>query len=97
MTTAEAEKTETLDEVKPEAVPKDTAAELERVKQVIGAHFGIDMRSPGQVAQAEKDAEDAQKELEKQQEKEAMQAEKEAATGVPEAESQPKSSSRSSK
>jgi len=98
MTTAEAEKTEkSEDEVKPEAVPKDTAAELERVKQVIGAHFGIDMRSPGQVAQADKDAEDAQKELEAQQEKEAKQAEKEAAAGVPEAESQPKSGARSGK
>ena len=86
------------DEVKPEAVPADTAAELERVKQLIGAHFGIDMRSPGQVAQGDKDAEDAQKELEKQQEQEAKQAEKEAETGVPEAEPEaaPKSS-RSSK
>jgi len=81
-----------VDEVKPEAVPKDTAAELERVKQIMGAHLGIDMRSPGQVAQADKDAEDAQKELEKQQQKEAAQAEKEAQAGVPEAESQPKSS-----
>jgi hypothetical protein len=70
-------KTENGDEtaVKPEAVPKDTAAELERVKQLIGANFGIDMRSPGQVAQADKDAEDAQAELEKQQAKEAKEAE----------------------
>jgi len=60
------------DEVKPEAVPKDTAAELERVKQIIGHQFGIDMRSPGQVAQAEKDAADAQEELEKQQAEEAL-------------------------
>ena len=55
------------DEVKPEAVPKDTAAELERVKQLVGAHIGIDMRSPGQVAQADADAEHAQKELEVEQ------------------------------
>jgi len=63
------------DEVKPERVPKDTAAELERVKQLVGAHIGIDMRSPGQVAQAEQDGEQAQKELEAEQKKEAEQAE----------------------
>jgi len=65
-------------EVVAEAVPSDTAAELERVKQVIGAQFGIDMRSPGQVAQADKDAEAAQEELEAQQ-AEAAKAEEEAA------------------
>ena len=64
------------DEVKPERVPKDTAAELERVKQLVGAHIGIDMRSPGQVAQAEQDGEQAQKELEEQQAKEAEEAER---------------------
>jgi len=64
------------DEVKPERVPKDTAAELERIKQLVGAHIGVDMRSPGQVAQAEADAEQAQKELEAEQKKEAEEAER---------------------
>jgi len=66
----------TSDEVKPERVPKDTAAELERIKQLVGAHIGVDMRSPGQVAQAEADAEQAQKELEAEQKKEAEEAER---------------------
>ena len=82
MATAE---TDTADEVKAEAVPKDTAAELERVKQIIGHQFGIDMRSPGQVKQAELDAEDAQKELEVEQEAEAAKAEAEAAAAEAEA------------
>jgi predicted acyltransferase (DUF342 family) len=63
------------DEVEPEAVPSDTAAELERVKQLIGAHIGIDMRSPGQVKQAEIDGLKAEIELEQQQAKEAKEAE----------------------
>jgi hypothetical protein len=72
--TAIAEAESKSDEVKPERVPKDTAAELERVKQLIGAHLGVDMRSPGQVAQAEEDGEKAEKELEAQQAKEAKEA-----------------------
>jgi hypothetical protein len=66
------------DEVKPERVPSDTAAELERVKQLVGANIGIDMRSPGQVKQAEQDEADAQKQLEDEQRKEADEKEKEA-------------------
>ena len=81
------------DEVKAEAVPSDTSAELERVKQIIGAQFGIDMRSPGQVKQAEEDAAKAQEELEKQQAEEAKQAEEEAAA----AEAEPVATGRSSK
>jgi predicted acyltransferase (DUF342 family) len=63
------------DEVEPEAVPSDTTAELERVKQLVGAHIGIDMRSPGQVKQAEIDGLKAEIELEQQQAKEAKEAE----------------------
>jgi len=64
-------------EAKPERVPKDTAAELERVKQIIGHQFGIDMRSPGQIAQAKVDEDEAQEELERQQKEEREQAERE--------------------
>ena len=49
--------------------------ELERVKQLVGAHIGIDMRSPGQVKQAEIDGLKAEIELEQQQAKEAKEAE----------------------
>jgi predicted acyltransferase (DUF342 family) len=75
---AELEEAEdTADGVEPEAVPSDTAAELERVKQLVGAHIGIDMRSPGQVKQAEIDGLKAEIELEQQQAKEAKEAERE--------------------
>jgi len=57
----------------------DTAAELERVKHVIGSHFGIDMRSPEQVEEAEAAAAEAQEELEQQQTEEAEAAAEEAA------------------
>ena len=86
MTTAEAE---TADEVQPEEIPKDTAGELERVKHIIASQFGIDMRSPGQVKQAELDGEQAEKELAEQQakeEKEAAKAEAEAAKAAADAE-----------
>jgi len=86
MTTAEAE---TADEVQPEEIPKDTAGELERVKHIIASQFGIDMRSPGQVKQAELDGEQAEKELAEQQakeEKEAAKAEAEAAKAEADAE-----------
>ena len=63
------------DEVEPEAVPSDTTTELERVKQLVGAHIGIDMRSSGQVKQAEIDGIKAEIELETQQAKEAKEAE----------------------
>jgi len=78
-----------VDEVKPERVPADTAAELERVKQIIGAQLGLDMRSPGQVAQAELDEEEAQAQLEaeqKQAAEEEAKAEAEAAKAEAEAE-----------
>ena len=94
MATAE---TDMADEVKAEAVPKDTAAELERVKAFLGAQFGFDMRSPGQVKQAELDAADAQKELEVEQEAEAAKAEAEAAAAAAEAEATTTTTSGSSK
>lgn len=85
MSTATEEKSDEAEEIKAEAVPKDTAAELERVKQLIGANMGIDMRSPGQVKQAEEDAAKAQAELEEEQAEEAKRAEEEAlAAGVEE-------------
>lgn len=40
--------------------------ELERVKQKIGATLAVDMRSPAQVAQADKDEADAAKQLAKE-------------------------------
>ena len=85
------------DEVKPEAVPKDTAAELERVKQIIGHQFGIDMRSPGQVKQAEEDAAKAEEELESQQAEEAKAAEEAEAAAAAEAEPAEAPTGRSSK
>ena len=86
----------TVDEVKAEAVPADTAAELERVKQVIGAQFGLDMRSPGQVKQAAEDEAKAQAELEAQQAEEAQAAEEEAAAEAA-GEEEPQTSGRSSR
>ena len=69
--------------VKAEAVPEDTQAELERVKHVIGQNFGIDMRSPGQVKQAEIDELEAQIELVKAEQEAEQQAEADAlAAGV---------------
>jgi len=63
------------DGVEPEEVPADTAAELERVKHIIAAQFGIDTRSPGQVKQAEIDGLKAEIALEEEQAKVAKAAE----------------------
>lgn len=67
------------DSVDPEEVPEDTQGELERVKAFLGAQFGFDLRSPGQVKQAEIDGLEAEIALEEQQAAEAKAAEEEAA------------------
>jgi len=74
------EKLKAEEDVVAEDPPEDTQAELERVKHVLSAAFGIDLRSPGQVKQAELDGLEAELELVKQEEEAAKkQAEEEAA------------------
>ena len=80
------EKLKAEEDVVAEDPPEDTQAELERVKHVLSAAFGIDLRSPGQIKQAELDGLEAEIELAKQEEEEAAkQAAEEAAASEGEA------------
>ena len=73
------EKLKAEEDVVAEDPPEDTQAELERVKHVLSAAFGIDLRSPGQIKQAELDGLEAELELAKQAAEEEAAAEAEAA------------------
>lgn len=79
------EKLKAEEDVVAEDPPEDTQAELERVKHVLSAAFGIDLRSPGQVKQAELDGLEAELELVKQEEEAAKQAAEEEAAAEAEA------------
>jgi len=88
---------EDADDVEAEEVPADTGAELERVKQLVGAHFGIDTRSPGQVKQASLDGLEAEIELKQQQIAEQQAADEEAAAAAKAEEEAAAAASKSSK